>query len=77
MGATLGRALATLCNLLNLEIIVLTGEGAVGYDLFGPSCERAMRGHGFSTAAESCALVLHIADHNLWARGAACLATAD
>jgi predicted NBD/HSP70 family sugar kinase len=77
MGTTLGRALATMCNLLNLETIVLTGEGAVGYDLFGPSCERAMRGHGFSTAAADCALIPHVADHNLWARGAACLAICE
>jgi predicted NBD/HSP70 family sugar kinase len=77
MGGTLGRALATLCNLLNLETIVLTGEGAVGYDLFGPSCEREMHRHGFSTVVEDCALVLHLADHNLWARGAACLAISE
>jgi predicted NBD/HSP70 family sugar kinase len=73
MGDGLGRGLATLCNLLNLEKIVLSGEGAQAYDLFGAACEESMRRHSFSTAGRDCALVVDAVDDDLWARGAACL----
>ncbi|MGK5530610.1 ROK family protein [Streptomyces sp. URMC 129] len=74
MGQALGRALATLCNLVNPEKIVLTGESVRAYEFFGPSCREALAAHGFSTAAADCELVTHVADDDLWARGAACLA---
>lgn len=73
MGEALGRGLATLCNLLNLEKIILSGEGVRDYDLFGPSCVEAMRVNGFSTAVPDCVLVVDAVDDDLWARGAACL----
>jgi predicted NBD/HSP70 family sugar kinase len=73
MGEALGRGLATLCNLLNLEKIILSGEGVQAYDLFGPACEESRRMHGFSTAVTDCALVVDAVDDDLWARGAACL----
>ncbi len=71
-GAALGRGLATLCNLLNLEKIVLSGEGAVAHDLFGRALDAALRAHAFSTAARDCDLVVDAVDDDLWARGAAC-----
>ncbi|WP_326594933.1 ROK family transcriptional regulator [Streptomyces sp. NBC_01803] len=74
MGAALGRAMATLCNLVNPGKLVLTGEGLIAWDLFGPACREALAVHGFSTAASDCELVTHPADDDLWARGAACLA---
>lgn len=73
MGEALGRGLATLCNLLNLEKIVLSGEGVRDYDLFGPSCVESMRTNGFSTAVRDCTVVVDAVDDDLWARGAACL----
>ena len=73
MGDALGRALATVCNLLNPARIVLTGERASAFDLFGPACERAWRAHAFSTAAADCELVVDETDDYLWARGAASL----
>jgi predicted NBD/HSP70 family sugar kinase len=73
MGEALGRALATLVNLLNLQRIVLTGERAAAYDLFGPACQASLTAHAFSTAATDCALTVEVADDFLWARGAACL----
>jgi predicted NBD/HSP70 family sugar kinase len=72
-GEALGRALAILCNVLNLERIILTGEGVVAYDLMQPALESAWRGHAFSTAAADCDLVVDVLDDDLWARGAACL----
>jgi predicted NBD/HSP70 family sugar kinase len=73
MGTELGRALATVCNLFNPERIVLTGERAAAYDLFGPACERGWQSAAFSTAAGDCELVVDNADDTLWARGAGCL----
>ncbi|WP_326599188.1 ROK family transcriptional regulator [Streptomyces sp. NBC_01803] len=74
MGEALGRAMATVCNLVNPEKIVLTGESVRAYALFGPACRDALAAHGFSTAAADCELVTHVADDDMWARGAACLA---
>jgi predicted NBD/HSP70 family sugar kinase len=73
MGTEFGRALATVCNLFNPGRVVLTGERAAAYDLFGPACERAWRSAAFSTAASDCELVVDNADDTLWARGAGCL----
>jgi len=73
MGEELGRALATLGNLVNPARIILAGERAEAFDLFGPSCERAWRAHSFSTAAQDCALTVDVTDDAQWARGAACL----
>jgi predicted NBD/HSP70 family sugar kinase len=76
-GEALGRGLAGLCNLLNLEKIVLTGEGATAQDLFGPALVAALREHAFSTAAADCELVVDAVTDDLWARGAACLVIRD
>ncbi len=73
MGNALGRALATVVNLINPERIVLAGELAEAVDLFGPECERSWRSHAFSNAAEDCELVVDVTDDAQWARGAACL----
>jgi predicted NBD/HSP70 family sugar kinase len=73
-GTALGRGVAALCNLLNLEKIILSGEGISAYDLFGPALEAAWRVHSFSTAADDCELIFDVVDEDLWATGAACLA---
>lgn len=72
-GEALGRALAGLCNLLNLQKIILAGEGAVAYELFGPAMSVAFDRHAFSVAARDCAVELDPVTDDLWARGAACL----
>ncbi|HEY1177342.1 MAG TPA: ROK family protein, partial [Phytomonospora sp.] len=71
-GNALGRGLAALVNLLDLELVVLAGEGAAEHDLFGPAMAAGLRAHAFSDAADR---PLHIdpATDDLWARGAACL----
>jgi predicted NBD/HSP70 family sugar kinase len=73
MGEELGRALATLSNLVNPARIILAGERAEAFDLFGPSCERSWRAHAYSTAARDCTLKVAVTDDAQWARGAACL----
>jgi predicted NBD/HSP70 family sugar kinase len=74
MGAALGRAMATLCNLINPEKIILSGESVRAHRYFGPACEESLSAHGFSTAARDCEVVTDVADDDDWARGAACLA---
>lgn len=72
-GAALGRGLAGLCNLLNLQKIILAGEGARAYDLFGTALRAALSQYAFSDAARDCVLHLHPVQDDLWARGAGCL----
>ncbi|MFF9520836.1 ROK family protein [Streptomyces achromogenes] len=72
-GTALGRGLAGMCNLLNLQKIILAGEGAVAHDLFGPAMNQALQAHAFSTAAHDCDIHVDPVTHDLWARGAACL----
>ncbi|MGW7466062.1 ROK family protein [Streptomyces xantholiticus] len=76
-GTALGRGLAGMCNLLNLQKIIIAGEGAVAYDLFGPAMTAAVEAHAFSTAARDCDIHLDPVRHDLWARGAACLVIRD
>lgn len=73
-GSALGRGIAALCNMLNLEKIILSGEGVSAQDLFGPALETARRAYSFSTAAEDCELIFDVVGQDMWARGAACLA---
>ncbi len=72
-GDALGRGLASLCNLLNLEKIILAGEGAAAHDLFGPAMTDSLERHAFSEAARDCAVKIDPVTDDLWARGAACL----
>jgi predicted NBD/HSP70 family sugar kinase len=73
-GHALGRGLAALCNLLNLNKVILSGEGAIAYPLFRSELESSWRKHSFSTAADDCDLIIDLVDDDQWARGAACLA---
>jgi predicted NBD/HSP70 family sugar kinase len=77
MGRALGRGLAALCNLLNLDRVILSGEGVVTYDLFRSELTASWRKHSFSSAANDCDLIIDPVDDDLWARGAACLAIQD
>ncbi len=72
-GDALGRGLAGLCNLLNLEKIVIAGEGAAQHDLFGAAMTAALERHAFSEAARDCVVQIDPVTDDLWARGAACL----
>lgn len=72
-GDALGRGLATLCNLINPELVILAGEGVSVYDLMRPAAEDALAHHSFSTAAADCTVLLDPVDDDMWTRGAACL----
>ncbi|CAM5322980.1 ROK family protein OS=Streptomyces glaucescens OX=1907 GN=SGLAU_31815 PE=3 SV=1 [Streptomyces glaucescens] len=66
-----------MCNLLNLQKVIIAGEGAVAHDLFGPAMSQALQAHAFSTAAHDCDIRVDPVHHDLWARGAACLMIQD
>lgn len=72
-GDSVGRGIAVLLNVLNLEKVVLSGEGLVASDLFGDAMQQAVEAHAFSSAARDCELVIRQLGDDAWARGAACL----
>lgn len=72
-GDALGRGLATLCNLINPELVILAGEGVSVYDLMRPAVHDALSHHAFSTAAADCTVLVDPVDDDMWTRGAACL----
>lgn len=72
-GEAVGRGIAVLLNILNLEKVVLSGEGVVASDLFGDAMRAAVDQHAFSTSARDCELLIQALDEQEWARGAACL----
>lgn len=72
-GDAVGRGIAVLLNVLNLQKVVLSGEGIVASDLFGEAMQEALGAHAFSTASADCELVVRELGDDAWARGAACL----
>lgn len=72
-GDALGRGLATLCNLINPELVILAGEGVSVYDLLRPAVHDALSHHAFSSAAADCTVLVDPVDDDMWTRGAACL----
>jgi predicted NBD/HSP70 family sugar kinase len=71
-GEALGRGLATLLNLLNLEAIGLCGEAALlGSGVYLDATRDSLRRHAFSTAADDCDLWVEERTDELEARGAA------
>ena len=72
-GDALGRGLATLCNLINPELVILAGEGVAVYDLMRTAVHDALSHHAFSTAAADCRVLIDPVDDDMWTRGAACL----
>lgn len=71
-GEALGRGLATLLNLLNLQAIGLCGEAALlGSGVYLDAARASLRRHAFSTAADDCDLWIEERTDELEARGAA------
>jgi predicted NBD/HSP70 family sugar kinase len=70
-GDNIGRHLATFCNIVDPEIVVVGGEAvAFGDHLFGPM-RLSLEAHTFASAPP----VLPDWQHDSWERGAAALAT--
>lgn len=72
-GAYLGSALADLVNILNPEVIVVSGEGVHASDLFFPSMIEALESRSFDGLYDDVKLVVEEWDDEAWARGAASL----
>jgi len=71
-GEALGRGLATLLNLLNLQAIGLCGEAALlNSGVYLDAVRGSLRLHAFSTAADDCDLWIEERTDELEARGAA------
>jgi predicted NBD/HSP70 family sugar kinase len=77
-GEALGRGLATMLNLLNLEAIGLCGEPAIlSSGVYLHSVRGTLGRHAFSTAADDCDLWIEERTDELEARGAASMVFED
>jgi predicted NBD/HSP70 family sugar kinase len=71
-GETLGRSVAALVNVLNPELVLVSGEGVAAWPHLGPSFERELRRSAFPPLADV-AIEVDPWDDARWARGAAAL----
>jgi predicted NBD/HSP70 family sugar kinase len=76
-GPEPGRAIANLVNVLNPELIVLSGEGSHAADLIVPALTDALEAHTFNGLIDDINLVVEPWDDEAWARGAASLVLAE
>ncbi|MER5746658.1 ROK family transcriptional regulator [Streptomyces sp. NPDC002225] len=72
-GRAIGTGIAALVNLVGPERVVVSGEGADTYDLFGRHIQDAYAAHAFG-AASQCPLSLRPLPWEEWARGGAAVA---
>jgi len=72
-GRVLGQAMASVVNLLNPRLIIISGEGVRAGDfMFAPMREAAYR-HMFAQLAEDVEIRIEPLSDDTWARGAASL----
>ncbi len=72
-GSMLGVGIANLVNVLDPELIVLTGEGAAAGDLLFAPMRRAFEAHRFDGLGARTRFVIEPSGDETWARGAASL----
>jgi predicted NBD/HSP70 family sugar kinase len=72
-GHMLGIGIANLINLLDPELIVVTGEGAGAGDVLFDPMHQAIQAHRFDGLGEHTRYVIEPAGDEVWARGAASL----
>ncbi|MEV7138850.1 ROK family transcriptional regulator [Streptomyces tauricus] len=72
-GDAIGRAIATVANLMGPERVIISGEGLAAYDLFAEQIRDAFAASAFGTAAR-CDLLTRPLLFDEWARGAAATA---
>jgi len=70
-GRGVGRAIASLLNLLNPPLVILSGEGIAASDLFIDALRAEVERDSFSTTAQDCTLLVRPLPDETWARGAA------
>jgi predicted NBD/HSP70 family sugar kinase len=76
-GRELGRAISNLVNILNPELIVLSGEGSHAADLMMRALTDELRQHTFDGLLDGVDVVVEPWDDEAWARGAASLVLAE
>jgi N-acetylglucosamine repressor len=72
-GTVLGIGVANLVNVLDPELIVISGEGAVAGDLLFEPMRMAIDAHRFASLGRDIRYVVEPAGDDAWARGAASL----
>jgi len=72
-GRMLGLGIASLVNLLNPRLVILSGEGAQAGPLRLDAALAAARERAFAGLAEDVEFVVDSTDDEAWARGAACI----
>ena len=72
-GEAIGKAIASLVNLLGPERVVISGEGLAAYDLFAEGIRDAFAASAFGTASQ-CDVMTRPLPFEEWARGAAATA---
>jgi predicted NBD/HSP70 family sugar kinase len=72
-GIALGQGLANLINLLNPELIIISGEGAIAGDLLFEPMNKSLNNHVMPVLAEHIQIRVDEWEDDAWARGAASL----
>jgi N-acetylglucosamine repressor len=72
-GRMLGLGIASIVNLLNPRLVILSGEGAQAGPLRLDAALAAARERAFGGVAEDAEFVVDSTDDLAWARGAACI----
>ena len=72
-GRNLGLGIASLVNLLNPRLVIISGEGAQAGPLRLDAALKAARERAFGGLAEDAEFVVDSTDDLAWARGAACI----
>ncbi|HET7089574.1 MAG TPA: ROK family transcriptional regulator [Anaerolineae bacterium] len=72
-GQWLGIGIATLANILNPKLVIVSGEGVrAGEWRFGPM-RKALQDHTFNDLADGMEIIIEATGDETWARGAACV----
>ena len=72
-GHALGVGIATLVNLLNPRLVILSGEGTLAGPLRSDAAFTAMQARTFADLGRDVEFVVDSTDDVSWARGAACI----
>lgn len=76
-GRMLGAGIATIVNLLNPRLVILSGEGAQAGPLRCDAALAAMRERSFAGLDQDVEFVVDSTDDIAWARGAACIVLSE
>ena len=70
-GTALGRGLAALVNLINPELLILSGEGVSRVAPMMDALRESLAAEAFSSTARDCRLLVRPLPDETWAAGAA------